>query len=634
MPQESPDFDAWRSWCDDTFNHLKELYKHEVARHVITRLVGIGSAVVTLVGILSYFGFQQLIESRISDVLDDKAEKIRIKIEAALNEEVVDQVERMDELKERVQVKIAEGMGMQQSIRENFRHIQRNLNASLDELDQFNIKFFGIQEKITNATDSIDSAVRRMDELMSIETYEYKDSIERIKQARRLLATATEKSDVTYETVVLQRCVDSLSKLEFKESKKGEKKKIINFLVELLEKIPKDDSQITLDREEFGVARKKIIFALSNLSSNPPDWHYGVDQFASILENQDGKYLERDGAAWGLQSLSSEARLTEPDKKIKMSISRAVEALVKAAIAEKSPEVNRVAMESMHKITRTPVFKDLELDTILGPEVRKVKAGMKLSQISKNTPLNSRLTIIIENEIKNEKHTDKAMRVAAILAASGQSYWSDFLKKIIGDSQYNKNVWKKAAKYLLNINSYAALNALKETPQIKEELRKQVAIAESREERKLNRRRKASFEQGNYADSIAAIQKIIQIKPDSYGQIRNLVELYLITGEYAKALNSTKELRNYQKDLSTYKALYDWFDAVGKVLQGESHQAEKKKLCQSAKQQRITSKIWRFTIFQNYIKENKQEYREEIDELVKIVQTSRCKMNQENYDES
>jgi hypothetical protein len=628
MPQEGPDFDAWKSWCDETFNHLKELFKHEVARHVITRLVGIGSAVVTLVGVLSYFGFQQIIKNQIDTALIQAKNEVKEEIKADVDKQVIKEVERqlekMNDLTEKVQLNIAEGMGMQRLMREDFKAARSKLMTSLDELDEIDVKFEGIQEKLRQAESRITKVLGRSNELVSLDSLEIEQYIDRIGEARRRLAFAERGSnEYIHEKVVLQRCIDNLGRREFKESEKKQKKNIIKFLGGLLEATPREDRRVVLRNDDFRVARNKVIFALNNLSSNPPSWHYGIDQFAIILDDRDGKYLERDGAAWGLHNLASEAHLTETSSIIKRSISRAVEALVKAAITEEDTEITRVAMESLRKIVRTPAFKDLELDPILGTAVNKTKVGGQFSRISQMPPLNSRLTKIIDAEIKLKPHAEKAMRIAAILAGSGQSYWSDFLKEIIIEDKYSEDVRQIAAKYLLQINSYAALNALKETPQIKKELRQQVERAEWREIRKLDRKRKASFEQGNHEDAIAAVQQIIQINPGNLSQIRNLVELYLIAGEYDKALQRTTELRKKTKG-SGFNALYDWFDAAGLVLQEENYQNQKDQLCQSAKRNKITDRIWRFSIFQNYINEYKEEYKSKIDELVEIAQEGNC----------
>ena len=662
MPNHEDDYDKARKQYDEVFTHVKELYKYEVTSHVVARMTAIGGALLTAFGIAGYFGLTNFLQSVEDDFFNDISEltsNYQVKLEntkeqltndinTKIKEQISNELKKLEEMEieARVASEVAKRIGKE--LTKDFSIARENLRGMNSEI-----------EDATNNFNSLKTNIKNSQELNQLDTLDSQKLAERIETAR---VTLNEDPDNAHEKEVLGRSVQQLGIREFKGAEREIKIDTLDILRGLLEKEPgktkKGENRLSLEPvseslDPYRVVRNQTVYALRNLASNPPERVTGVGHLTSILTDAD-KYLERDGAAWGLGILADEVLLSEfqGSKEEKSQVAAALVALVEAAVNDQEPEVRRVALGTLSDIVSTRAFKDFELDIHLGALLR----GDKLVR-----GLNLDLRAILVCQLHNStwERQERATKVAIVLAESGQTFWRAMLVQMVrwdpnlldipkngrkGELEQcakrlgmprselkiyvkeqlekpNVTIQKTATKTLLKINPMAGLRVLKDelNPGEYERSKRQVLA-------KLKSKRKTAFQTGRLNKSLEALNEILDITWNDKEQMHNKAELYVMMRKFEEATDLTERLRD-MKPNDRDDTLYNFFDASVAVLSGEDIEYKKKTirhLCESANKQ-VLGSGWRFSVFEDFINENYgEELSKQVDELVRIAKSGKC----------
>jgi len=665
MPKEELEFDRMKKLSDDTFDHVKELYKQEVASHVIRRLTAIGTAAMTLVGILSYFGAQEIIKRGVENstiLVKQQGEAMQANFDKRIVEQVDKKLEVMESTMQQARIDVTEVRTIAEVYQDDFQDSRRkmltwieDLGKHAENLEQQERQFNELSIKTEHATNQLIKA----QELNSLYILPAAGLMSRIEVARTSLAVDSKNDSATnqHEQLVLIRSVEQLGNREFRDEEKDLKIVVIKFLTKLLVKSPPAEhaspDKVSSDEDLFRQVRTQAIYALRRLSSNPPERWSAVEHLTFILGDPD-KYLQRDAAARGLQVLADEVLLStlqENEKRNQMVVKKALTELVNAGMDDKDEEVQRDAKETLREIVRTRAFYEFELDKNLGGFYSGLNPDLRTS-------------LVCQLYHQESEKRERAAEVAAILGESGQSFWRTVLINLVKwDSdmldmtdennqmiqcaeQLQKSVeeLQKPVEELLKkpdekVRIIAANALIENNPTVAirtfESLNQQDTltknkkwkIAQKRLVRKrvseLNRKKKSSFEAGRWDQTEEILLKIQKIDPHD-GHLQELVELYQIAGKYEKAKKQTEGLRRSTSKNSEL-TLYSFFDAVTASLSGEFNQKNKDRLCLAAKAAPVSG--WRFSIFQRFIDENNPEFSSEIGDFVMIAKTGQCVTN-------
>ncbi len=591
MRNPDDDLDRWTKWSSQNFENLKELFRHEVAAHVLKKQITIGTGLMTVLAILSYFGIREAVDIALNQVVIDAKEEVTKEFRTAVESEL----NSSRQVRADVQSQVDVTQQFLNWIRQEVDRSKHAFDRSMDEAEANFAYLKGSQEEsLEDLQDNLQSfqsefAAERTKidwhrELTEITVCDSKELLRRIEGARRGLDTV-DRAQRDQHRLVLARCVKELGQRDFKGGELDTKDQAIELLVDLLRRPSDVDvGQSSLEGKRYRTVRTNCIVALKNLGGSTPRTSLAVERMTSMLASPD-KFHERDGAAWGLRLLADDNTLTEFAEPI---VERAVEQLIDCALSDQEIEVPRVALTTLESIAGASEFAYIAIDDGVSERIRR---GLHSPDL------------------------DLRLRSTKVVAALGQESgeeWVDALFQLVEEDEDDR-VQAIAASSLTRSATEEFANLVETRPDLNEKLAVQAKEARDRSQkdaratalRTLRASRRHEFESGRWSEALEAVNQLIALEPDNAHHKRDLMEMLVITGSYEEARTLVAELRTLD-DASEWEVLYDLFDVIALIIGGKPHEAEKARFLSSAERMKDENRSlggWRFSIFEEFIRE-------------------------------
>lgn len=632
-PRQQPDFAMFTRWTDDTFNHLKTLFQFEVAKHVTTRMLALGSLIFTFLGILSIFGLRQgidlvvedirrnaqneiaaeirselanqmqemraliadgTVQLRVTDVLMDRSSRdlndLSIAIRDRMDKSSNDLNDLSDATRDRIAALASEIDNQVVEVRDRINEIE-GLSENLGMLDQ---QLQVYSQDLATGRQDIDSLLvetRKLVDLSVTPLLSIDSLLGRLDVAGRALAASGKGEPDAHELAVVRAIIETLGAKEFKQQEEFQKEAVVRTLQAIFIYRPPSGS-VDYNDDTFREIRVGAINALRSLSERSPLPEAGIRALTEMLEDA-RRFGERDGAAWALSVLADDDLLVEIDEQV---IVGATDGLVNTLTTRDDPEVQRTALQTLRRIATMSEFKS--------------------SLISQKS--NEKIVATLSS-------SDEALRKASaeVLRAivhPGSEEWREEVRALAKDE--SEEVKRIGVGIQAQVFPDDLVRQAAKEPELERELTAEVEQARRSVAADYKARGRRRFREERWEEAIDNFLRYLELQPDDLGAQREVAELHLLADNYDKAEAMAKITL---ASASTQRTLDQFIIVAARVMAGIPHAEDTAILLGLAETSPMRPGYWSFDTLREHLNDENTgtpEARAEVLDLILLIERS------------